>query len=77
MRTHLIIVICVMMTACRRSYLNHHLAQRITAHSVPEMGLTVTIAIRGHVPVRDSSQGPHPSLAQPPEMEIQRSRDPV
>lgn len=31
------------------------------AHSVPETGLIVTIAMRGHVPVWDSSHGPHPS----------------
>ena len=38
-----------------------HLMQSITAHSVPETGLIVTIAMRGHVPVWDSSHGPHPS----------------
>lgn len=44
--------------------------QRITAHGVPETGLIVTMAIRGLVPVRDSSHGPHPSLLQSPEMRL-------
>lgn len=59
-----------MITVYWRSYLNHSLLQRITAHSVPETGLTVTIAIRGLVPARDSIQGPHPSLLRPPEMRL-------
>lgn len=43
---------------------------RASLHTVPETVLTVVIAMKGLVPVQDSSQGPHPSLLQPPEVRL-------